>query len=124
MAWIVRFCDPFEEEFQDLADEVQEELLACARLLQEYGPNLGRPRVDTLNGSDHANMKELRFDAAGGVWRVAFAFDPRRQGILLIAGDKSGGSQAKFYKRLLKAADERYAAHLKSLQGAVTKKGK
>jgi hypothetical protein len=63
--------------------------------------NLGRPWVDTLKGSDHANMKELRFDAADGVWRVAFAFDPNRQAILLVAGDKSGGSQAKFYKWLL-----------------------
>jgi len=124
MAWTVRFCDPFEEEFQGLPAEVQEELLACAQLLQDYGPNLGRPRVDTLNGSDYANMKELRFDAADGVWRVAFAFDPKRQAILLVAGDKSGGSQAKFYKRLLKAADERYSVYLKTLQDAVTKKGK
>lgn len=124
MTWIVRFCDPFEEEFQALPVEVQEELLACAGLLQAYGPNLGRPRVDTLGGSDYANMKELRFDAADGVWRVAFAFDPRRQAILLIAGDKSGGSQAKFYKWLLKAADRRYAAHLKTMQTQPTKKGK
>lgn len=124
MVWTVQFCDPFEEEFQALPAEVQEELLACARVLQEYGPNLGRPRVDTLNGSDYANMKELRFDAADGVWRVAFAFDPRRQAILLVAGDKSGASQAKFYKRLLKAADERYSAHLKTLRDVVKKKDK
>jgi hypothetical protein len=124
MAWIVRFCDPFEEEFQGLPAEVQEELLARARLLQDYGPNLGRPWVDTLSGSDYANMKELRFDAADGVWRVAFAFDPRRQAILLIAGDKSGGSQAKFYKWLLRAADQRYAAHLRTLHAAPSKKGK
>ena len=123
MVWTVRFYDVFEEEFQGLAEEVQEELLACARLLQEYGPHLGRPRVDTLNGSDYTNMKELRFDAADGVWRVAFAFDPNRQAVLLVAGDKSGGSESKFYKRLLKAADERYSAHLETLRAAA-KKGK
>jgi hypothetical protein len=123
MVWTVRFYDAFEEEFQGLAEEVQEELLACARLLQEYGPHLGRPRVDTINGSDYTNMKELRFDAADGVWRVAFAFDPNRQAVLLVAGDKSGGSESKFYKRLLKAADERYSAHLETLR-AVAKKGK
>src|ERR1051325_31147 len=143
MVWTVRFYDAFEEEFQGLAEEVQEELLACARLLQEYGPHLGRPRVDTINGSDYTieygphlgrprvdtingsdytNMKELRFDAADGVWRVAFAFDPNRQAVLLVAGDKSGGSESKFYKRLLKAADERYSAHLETLR-AVAKKG-
>lgn len=124
MAWTVRFAQPFEEEFQALAIQVQEELLACALLLQEYGPKLGRPRVDTLKGSDHANMKEVRFDAANGVWRVAFAFDPRREAILLVAGDKSGGSQAKFYKRLIGKADERYAAHLKALRNPDVKKGK
>jgi hypothetical protein len=57
-------------------------------------------------------MKELRFDAADGVWRVAFAFDTRRKAILLVAGDKSGGSQTRFYKRLIKLADERFERHL------------
>jgi hypothetical protein len=121
MVWTVRFGDDFEEEFSALPQGVQDELLACARLLEEFGPNLGRPWVDTLNGSDYANMKELRFDAADGVWRVAFAFDPKRQAILLVGGDKSGGSQKKFYKKLLKNADDRYAAHLKSL---AARKGK
>jgi len=60
-------------------------------------------------------MKEIRFSAADGVWRVAFAFDPKREAILLVAGDKSGGSEDKFYKRLLKKADERYGQHLDSL---------
>ncbi len=63
-----------------------------ARLLQQFGPQVGRPRVDTLNGLRHANMKELRFSAADGDWRVAFAFDPKREAILLVAGDKSGVS--------------------------------
>jgi len=48
--------------------------------------------VDTLNGSRHANIKELRLSAAGGKWRVAFAFDPEHRAMLLVAGDKSGGS--------------------------------
>jgi hypothetical protein len=57
---------------------------------------LSRPRVDTLNGSRHANMKELRFNAANGVWRFAFAFDPNRQAIILCGGDKTGGSEKRF----------------------------
>jgi hypothetical protein len=73
---------------------------------------LGRPRVDTLNGSRHANMKELRFSAADGEWRVAFAFDPGRKAILLVAGDKSGGSEKRFYRELIKKADERFNAHI------------
>jgi len=57
-------------------------------------------------------MKELRFKAAGGVWRVAFAFDPARAAILLVAGDKSGVSEKKFYRRLIYKADKRYKEHL------------
>jgi hypothetical protein len=79
--------------------------------------------VDTLAGSRHANMKELRFDAAGGVWRFAFAFDPRRKAIILCGGDKSGGSQARFYKRLIVKADERFDAHLAPLKRAEDSKG-
>ncbi len=89
MTWQVEFHRDFGPEFD--ADDVQRELLARALLLERFGPQLGRPHVDTLKGSSHANMKELRFDAAGGVWRVAFAFDPKRNAVLLIAGDKSGG---------------------------------
>ena len=73
---------------------------------------MGRPRVDTLNGSKHANMKELRFNADDGIWRVAFAFDPKRKAILLVCGDKSGGSEKRFYKRLIKKADDRFDDHL------------
>jgi hypothetical protein len=60
-------------------------------------------------------MKELRFTADGGVWRVAFAFNPQRNAILLVAADKSGVSEAKFYKRLIDKADKRYREHLDDL---------
>jgi len=72
--------------------------------------HMGRPRVDTLKGSHYGNMKELRFDAADGVWRVAFAFDPRRRAVLLIAGDKSGSPQRRLYRQLIEKADARYGA--------------
>lgn len=124
MTWEVQFHEDFEPEFDELAEPVQDELLAQARLLEEFGPSLGRPRVDTLKGSNHANIKELRFDAGGGVWRVAFAFDPKRNAILLVAGDKSGGSEKKFYNRLIKKADERFDCHLKRLDEQERQKGK
>jgi hypothetical protein len=107
-----QIADELKSEFEALDQEVRREVLALARVLQEFGPQLGRPRVDTLNGSRHANMKELRFSAAGGEWRVAFAFDPRRKAILLVAGDKSGRSQKRFYRELIRKADERFDAHL------------
>jgi hypothetical protein len=121
MTWKVAFGDEFDDEFEELPLGVQEPLLAAAKLLGEFGPQLGRPYVDTLEGSRYANMKELRFDAADGVWRVAFAFDPQRSGILLIAGDKSGVSTKRFYKQLITKADTRYAAHLKRLAAAAKK---
>ena len=97
---------------------MQDELLAHAKLLGEFGPNLGRPTVDGLKGSKHANMKELRFDAGDGVWRFAFAFDFNRQAIILCGGDKSGGSESRFYKRLIAKADVRFDAHCKAMKKA------
>lgn len=116
MVWTVRFEDAFEAEFDALPASVQDELLAQAAVIKEFGPRAGRPRVDTLKGSKHANMKELRFDADDGVWRVAFAFDPAREAVLLVAGDKSGGSEKRFYKALIKIADARFDAHLERLK--------
>lgn len=85
-AWEVEFHDRFEAEFDEWPEAVREELLAQAGLLAAFGPSLGRPHADTLDGSAYANMKELRFAAADGVWRVAFAFDPNRRAILLVGG--------------------------------------
>ncbi len=116
MGWDVQFYAAFDAEYEGLPEVVQNELLAHAWLLEEFGPQLGRPRVDTLNGSKHANMKELRFDADDGVWRVAFAFDPGRKAILLVCGDKSGGSEKRFYKQLIKKADDRFDGHLSWLR--------
>ena len=116
MNWDVEFDLAFDPEFDALPAAVRDELLAHARLLEEFAPHLGRPRVDTLNGSRHANMKELRFDAADGVWRVAFAFDPKRQAILLVAGDKSGVGKKRFYRALINKADKRFDAHLAGLK--------
>ena len=116
MKWEVEFHKDFDPEFDALPDDVQNELLAHALLLEQFGPQLGRPRVDTLKGSRHANMKELRFDAADGVWRVAFAFDPKRNAVLLIAGDKSGGGEKRFYRQLIAKADERFDEHLSRTQ--------
>lgn len=115
MAWKIAFADEFYADYQALSEAVQDELLLGVRLLEIYGPKLGRPHVDTLSGSAFANMKELRFRADDGVWRVAFAFDPKRNAILLVAGDKSGTSQTRFYRRLIATADARYKAHLKRI---------
>jgi hypothetical protein len=116
MSWSVRLHDDFDLEFAELSAPVQDEILAFMALLKEYGPKLGRPHADTLDDSKHANMKELRFKAAGGVWRVTYAFDPKRTGILLAAGNKSGVSEKRFYKQLILKSDARYDNHLEKLK--------
>ena len=85
------------------------------RLLRQLGPQLGRPQVDTLNGSRHANMKEMRLSAAGGEWRVVLAFGSVRRAMLLVAGDKSGSSGRRLYRELIHKADERFDRHLARL---------
>jgi hypothetical protein len=117
MAWVVEFFEAFEAEFDALPDDVQDAILARAALLEREGPQLGRPHADTLKGSRHANMKELRCNAGGGVWRIAFAFDSARRAILLVAGDKSGGSERRFYKQLIARADDRFDRHLAAKKG-------
>ena len=121
MTWSVIFEDDFDEEFQGMPEGLQNEILAHALLLKDYGPNLGRPIVDTLKGSKHNNMKELRFDWKGGVWRVAFAFDPKRQAVLLASADKSGSDQKRVYRKLITLADRRYIRYLFDLS---TEKGR
>jgi hypothetical protein len=116
MRWDVAFHDDFVPEFRAFEPSVQVGLLIVAKLLADYGPQPGRPYADTLKGARHANMKELRFEGADGEWRAAFAFDPERRAILLVAGDKSGGSQKRFYRQLIAKADSRFSSHLESLK--------
>jgi hypothetical protein len=114
--WSVEFTRDFAPEFVQMSDPVRQKFAALALILEQLGPQLRRPLVDTLKGSKHSNMKELRFDADGGVWRVAFAFDLRRRAILLVGGDKSGASKQKFYRWLIDIADRRFDRHLDSLK--------
>lgn len=83
---------------------------------ESYGVKDILPGFETPVSSRHANMKELRFDAADGVWRFAFAFDPKRREIVLCGGDKSGSSEKRFYRQLIDKADNRFHAHLVAVE--------
>lgn len=125
MAWTVLFQDDFAADFGSFSETVRLELLAMVEHLEKFGPKAKRPQVDTLKGSKRSNMKEFRFNADDGVWRVAFAFDAERRGIVLAAGDKSGGSSDAFYPRLIAIADkrmEKYEAAQKAAKEAAKKK--
>lgn len=106
--WVVEFHEEFLPDFKQFSLAVRRQVYSLIELLTKFGPQLGRPHVDTLKGSKHSNMKELRFSADDGAWRIAFAFDLKRRAILLVGGDKSGMSQEKFYRRLIEIADARF----------------
>lgn len=115
--WKVSFHDDFDPEFDAFTADVQDALLAAAAAVRQLGPAADRPHVGTLNNARHPNMKELRFKANNGaeIWRAAFAFDPQREAVILIAADKQGVDEAKFYRDLLKKANKRFDQHLASL---------
>jgi hypothetical protein len=122
--WEVATTDEFDGWFAELGEDAQAEVIAKVELLKLLGPRLSRPHADTLNGSKHANMKELRSNTADQVLRIAFAFDPERTGILLVAGDKSGVSQKRFYKQLIDKADKLFDEHLAKLKAKGKRKEK
>lgn len=107
MSWEVVFDDAFESEFDELPQEVQDEIYAKLEVLENHGPDLDRPYVDRVKGSEHANMKELRCQVGGDPWRVLFAFDAHRRAILLVGGNK-GRDEKRFYKKAINTADKRF----------------
>jgi len=121
--WAVSTTDVFDEWFQALDDQERAEIEAKVNLLEMFGPALGRPHADTLNGSRFANMKELRADVPDHTLRIAFAFDPSRAAILLVGGDKRGKPQKPFYRQLIAKADVLYAEHLGTIENPKKKRG-
>jgi hypothetical protein len=113
VAWDVEYTNEFEEWWDALTTEEQRRTQAAVEVLQARGPGLGRPWVDTLQGSRHSNMKELR--PRGGHLRILFAFDPRRAAILLLGGDKTG-QWSSWYEQAIPQADELYDEHLRQLR--------
>lgn len=100
-----------------LDKDSREQVVAAIELLEERGPQLGRPIVDTVSSSRHRNLKELRPGSAGrSELRILFAFDPERSAIMLIAGDKAGNWK-RWYKMNIPVADDLFDDHLSSLRG-------
>lgn len=115
MRWTVD-VELVEAWLDSLDEDSLDQVLAAIELLQERGPGLGRPFVDTVAASRHRNMKELRPGSSGSTeLRVLFAFDPKRRAILLVAGDKSGDWR-KWYRRNIPIADRLFDDHLWLIQ--------
>ncbi len=114
--WTVIWHPAVAEWRTTLDDNTFQQVLAALRELRDSGPALGRPLADTVKGSRHKNMKELRPGSAGrSEIRILFAFDPERQAVLLVAGDKAGRWE-RWYKRNVPLADDRYDEHLERMR--------
>jgi hypothetical protein len=112
--WEVEYTDEFGAWWDSLDEDEQISVAASVELLRQFGPNLPRPHADTLVGSKHSNMKELRTQHEGRPLRTLFAFDARRTAILLIGGDKTGDN--RFYNRMIPIADCLFDEHLAELR--------
>lgn len=112
--WDVEYTNEFHIWWQSLGGSEQDSILYSVGLLEQAGPALGRPHVDTVSGSRFPNMKELRCQHRGRPYRIFFAFDPRRCAILLVGGDKTG--KPNFYRKMIPVADRLYAMHLEELK--------
>lgn len=114
VVWEIEVTDEFVTLWDGLTVDQQESLTDRVGLLEQRGPDLGRPVVDRIQTSRHHNMKELRA-SQGGAQRVLFIFDPRRQVILLLGGDKSGDWNA-WYDEAVPMADDLYDRYLGELR--------
>ena len=114
MVWEVEVTDQFTQWWSTLSNDQREAVTDRVDILAERGPDLGRPIVDRIHSSRHQSMKELRA-AKGGALRVLFSFDPRRQAILLLGGDKSGAWN-DWYEWAVPMADDLYDEYLREIE--------
>lgn len=105
----------YSQWFSRLDQESRESILSGVYLLREYGPTLGRPHADTLKASRIKNLKELRVQSKGHVYRIAFVFGRKRVGILLVGDDKRGRPQKLFYRQFVAAAEQLYDQYSKEM---------
>ncbi len=112
--WSIQTTDVFDEWFSSLHDMHRANVLGAILVLQERGPQLGRPYVDSVYNSIHSNMKELRIQSNGVPFRAFFAFDQMRNAIILCAGDKSK-NEKRFYKQMIFIADCEFSKHLQRI---------
>lgn len=114
IAYAVNTSDEFDDWWERQEDDLQDAIAAHVGLLKESGPHLGRPYADRLERSTLANLKELRVQHRGEPYRVLFAFDPKREALLLLAGNKGGDK--RWYQKNIPRAEAIFARHLAELE--------
>ncbi len=111
--WNTIESSTYTEWFDELTDEAQDAITGRIQLLKQEGPNLGRPVVETIKGSELHNLKELRASHERAKYRILFIFDPKRNAVLLVGGDKTG-QWDKWYRKAIREAEDIYEEYLRS----------
>lgn len=114
IAFAVHASDEFERWWVTCDGALQDTIAAHVGLLEAVGPNLGRPYADTVRGSSLKHLKELRVQHQGRPYRILYAFDPRREALLLVGGTKAG--DGRWYRKAIPRAEAIYARHLEALE--------
>ncbi len=114
MAWTLVYSEEFERWLVGQVEELQDEALANLDVLAEIGPSLSRPKSDTLKGSKLPNLKELRFEFERAPFRILYAFDPKREALIMLAGNKA--SDKRWYPKHIAQAEKMFARHLEKLK--------
>ncbi len=114
--WSIVETEEYADWFTGLDSNAQDDIRAKVGVLRLVGPSLGRPQVDSVKGSQFSNMKELRVKSKRRPFRIFFAFDPKRQAVLLIGGNKAGAGDKTFYKTMIPIADKLFSEYLEVME--------
>lgn len=119
--WNIKQTEEFQDWFDKAGKKLQDAIVENVEVLKQLGPNLGRPKADTLKGSQITNLKELRFSVGAKVIRVFYVFDPDRNGVLLVGGDKAGSGDKQFYDQMIDKSEKIYTKYLEERKKAIEK---
>lgn len=119
--WTIKQTEEFQNWFEKADKKLQDDTLEHVEILRQFGPQLSRPFVDTLKGSSITNLKELRFNSGVKVIRIFFVFDPDRNGVLIIGGDKAGSGGKVFYDKLIDKSEKIYTKYLEERKKEIEK---
>ena len=122
--WNIKQTKEFQDWFDGSNKKLQADIVEHVEILRQIGPQLGRPHADTIKGSSITNLKELRFSSGEQVVRVFYVFDPDRNGVLLIGGNKSSSGGKTFYKDMIHQSEKIYAAYLEERKKEIEKEQK
>ena len=114
VAWEVEFTDEFQEWWNSLGEDEQDDVAVSVRHLIEFGPALGFPHSSKVVTSRYPQMRELRTQSSGRPLRTLYAFNPLRTAVLLIGGDKTGDD--RWYEGFVPVADRLFDEHLNELR--------